>query len=70
MVTLIDDDYNMIQLYDYLLPDIEPGNILTISIKRNYVQEESKKLSLEKLTKLILKEDELMKSNSLLQEEK
>lgn len=38
MVTLIDDEYNMIQLYDYLLPDVQPGNIITLSIKRNFAE--------------------------------
>lgn len=36
MVTLIDDEFNSMQVYDYLLPkDLMPGQIVTVTFKRN-----------------------------------
>ena len=46
LVTLVDDEYNMIQLYDYLLPDIQPGNIVTMTLRRNLAEEDSRQSAL------------------------
>lgn len=41
VVTLIDDEFNSMQVYEYLLPrDLMPGQVVTVTFKRNTALEE------------------------------
>jgi hypothetical protein len=41
IATLIDDEFNTIQVYEYLLPkDSMPGQVITVTFRRNVQEEE------------------------------
>ena len=40
IVTLIDDEFNSMQVYEYLLPkDLMPGQIVSVTFRRNVALE-------------------------------
>ena len=67
VATLFDDEFNSLQVYEYLLPKgLMPGQILTVTFKRNRTEELERKTIVEKIHRRILQEDEFSRAGSIL----
>ncbi len=54
MATLVDLDYNLIEIPRYLLPaTVVPGSIVRISMVHDRIEEEKRRVALEKMEKEI-----------------
>lgn len=69
IATLFDDEFNSMQVYEYLLPkDLMPGQMVTVTFRRNIKEENERKAAIDRIHQQIMKEEEFAKSSSILRD--